>query len=100
MAFKLDVPKRVFTPPGESAHQFQTPTGGRAKIGQDGTKQFCELPFQLPVYTVAEAEALAEETVAGCKIYVSDGNAGGPTLAISNGTNWMVSSTNIAIAIA
>ena len=97
---KLDVPKRTFAQPDESSIQFQTPTGGRKRIGQEGTKQFCELPFQLPVYTVAEAEALAEETVAGCKIYVSNGNAGGPTLAISNGTNWMVSSTNIAIAIA
>ena len=97
---KLDVPKRTFTRPDESSHQFQTPDGGRKRIGQKNTKQFCQLPFQLPVYTVAEAEALAEETVAGCKIYVSDGNAGGATLAISNGTSWMVSSTNIAIAIA
>lgn len=96
---KLDVPKKVFTQPDVSAYQFQTPTGGRKRIGQSGTKQFCELPFQLPSYTVAEAEALAEETVAGCMIYCSNGHAGAPTLAISNGTNFMVASSNLAIAI-
>jgi len=95
---KLDVPKRVFTSPDVSAHQFQTPTGGRKKIGQQGTRQFCELPFQLPVYTTAEAEALAEEQVAGCMIYVSDGLAGAPTLAISDGTNWKIASSNANIS--
>jgi len=94
---KLDVPKRVFTVPDVSAHQFQTPTGGQKRIGQSGTKQFCELPFQLPSYTVLEAQALAEETVAGCMIYVSD-EVGGGCLAISNGTNFVTCHANVAIS--
>ena len=95
---KLDVPKRVFTSPDESAHQFQTPTGGRKRIGQKNTKQFCELPFQLPVYTLTAANALPEKTVAGCMIYVSNGIAGQPTLAISDGTDWKTASSNATIS--
>ena len=94
---KLDVPKRVFTQPDESAHQFQTPTGGRKKIGQKNTRQFCELPFQPPSYTVAEAQALDEETVVGCMIIVSD-EVGGACLAISDGTNFMTCHANAAIS--
>ena len=96
---KLDVPKRTFDRANVvSAIQFQTPTGGRKQIGQQGTRMFCELPFKLPVYTVAEAEALPEETVAGSMIYVSNGLAGAPTLAISDGTNWKTASTNANIS--
>ena len=95
---KLDVPKRVFDAANEvSAIQFQTPTGGRKRVGQLGTRQFCELPFTLPSYTVTEAEALAEETVAGTLIYVSN-EVGGGTLAFSNGTNFLVCSTGVAIS--
>ena len=95
---KLDVPKRVFALPGVSAHEFKTPTGGAKRIGQNGTKQFCELPFQLPVYTVTAANALPEKTVAGCMIYVSNGLAGAATLAISDGTNWKTASSNANIS--
>ena len=95
---KLDVPKRVFdAATGESAIQFQTPTGGRKRIGQKGTRQFCELPFNLPSYTAAEAAALPEKTVAGTVIFITDGNAaGGPTLAISDGTDWVAVFTSDA----
>lgn len=94
---KLDVPKRVFTQPDESSMQFQTPTGGRKRIGQKNTKQFCELPFQFPSYTVAEAEALDEVTVAGCMVFVSD-EVGGACLAISDGTNFVTCHANAAIS--
>ena len=94
---KLDVPKRVYASPSISATQFQTPTGGQKRIGQNGTRQFCELPFQLPSYTVAEAQALAEETVAGTLIHVSD-EVGGACLAYSNGTNFMAAHSNVAIS--
>lgn len=96
---KLDVPKRVFDRALDiSAIQFQTVTGGRKRIGQQGTRSFVELPFMLPSYTVAEAEALAEKTVAGSMIYVTDGLVGAPTLAISDGTNWKTASSNATIS--
>lgn len=96
---KLDVPKRVFdAATGESAIQFQTPTGGRKRIGQRGTRQFAELPFTLPSYTVTQANALPEKTVAGSMIYVTNGLAGQPTLAISDGTNWKIASSNATIS--
>lgn len=50
----------------------------------------------LPTYTVATAPAVG---VAGAIIYVSNGNAGAPTVAVSNGTNWIAAS-GIAIAAA
>lgn len=50
----------------------------------------------LPAYTVATAPAVG---AAGTIIYVSDGNAGAPTVAVSNGTNWIAAS-GIAIAAA
>lgn len=99
MSFKLDVPKRVFDPvTDKSAHQFQTVTGGRNQIGVIGTRAFVDLPFTLPSYTTAQAEALPEETVAGAMIYVTDGDAGNPTLAVSNGTNWIAVHTNATIS--
>lgn len=42
---------------------------------------------QLPAYTVATAPAAAGLT--GTIIYVSNGLAGAPTVAVSNGTNWI-----------
>lgn len=48
----------------------------------------------LPTYTVATAPSVG---VAGAIIYVSNGNAGAPTVAVSNGTNWIAAS-GIAIA--
>jgi len=96
---KLDVPKRVFDRDLDiSAIQFQTVTGGRKRIGVQGTRAFVELPFMLPSYTTAEAQALDEEQVAGAMIYVTDGHAGAPTLAISDGSNWKVASSNATIS--
>jgi hypothetical protein len=48
----------------------------------------------LPVYTVATVPA----AVAGGVIYVSDGAAGSPILAYSDGTDWLRSDTAAAIA--
>lgn len=49
---------------------------------------------KLPTYTVATVPAIA---AAGTLIYVSDGLAGAPTIAVSNGTNWM-SAAGTAVA--
>lgn len=42
---------------------------------------------QFPTYTVANAPSAA--SIAGTVIYVSNGAAGAPVLAFSNGTNWL-----------
>lgn len=42
---------------------------------------------QVPTYTVASAPSAA--SIAGTVIYVSNGAAGSPVLAFSNGTNWL-----------
>ena len=56
--------------------------------------------FIAPTYTVTTANAIptADRTI-GQVIYVSNGRAGAPTLAVYNGTNW-ISSAGIAIAAA
>lgn len=52
---------------------------------------------QLPTYTVATAPSAAGLT--GTIIYVSDGLAGAPTIAVSDGTNWKsAAGTTIAAA--
>ena len=42
----------------------------------------------LPTYTVTSANALATKP-AGKLIYVSNGLAGSPCIAVGNGTNWI-----------
>jgi len=42
---------------------------------------------RVPTYTVAGAPSAA--SIAGTVIYVSNGAAGQPVLAFSNGTNWL-----------
>jgi hypothetical protein len=52
---------------------------------------------QLPAYTVASAPAATGLT--GTTIYVSNGLAGAPCIAVSNGTNWISpAGTTIAAA--
>lgn len=54
--------------------------------------------IQLPTYTVATAPS-ASAAGAGAVIYVSNGLAGAPTVAVSNGTNWIsAAGTTIAAA--
>lgn len=42
----------------------------------------------LPAYTVTTANALATKPI-GKMIYVSNGLAGAPCIAVGNGTNWI-----------
>jgi len=51
---------------------------------------------QVPTYDVAGAPSAA--SIAGALIYVSDGAAGSPVLAFSNGTDWLRSDTRAAIS--
>jgi hypothetical protein len=53
---------------------------------------------QVPTYTVATAPSAA--SIAGSLIYVSDGAAGSPILAFSDGTDWKRSDTGATIAAA
>jgi hypothetical protein len=50
----------------------------------------------LPTFTVATAPAATDLT--GTIVFVSDGRAGLPTVAVSDGTDW-ISSAGIAIAV-
>ena len=50
----------------------------------------------LPEYTVATVPAAAGAE--GQIIYVSDGNAGSPTVAVSDGTNWLNLVAGTAVA--
>jgi hypothetical protein len=50
----------------------------------------------LPSFTVAAAPSAAG--LAGTLIYVSNGAAGQPTLAFSNGTNWLRTDTRAVIS--
>ena len=52
---------------------------------------------KLPTYTVASAPS-ASTAGAGTIIYVSNGAAGNPILAFSDGTNWKRSDTGATIA--
>lgn len=53
---------------------------------------------QVPTYTVATAPSAA--SIAGSLVYVSDGAAGSPILAFSDGTDWKRSDTGATIAAA
>lgn len=54
--------------------------------------------IQLPTYTVASAPS-ASAAGAGTVVYVSNGLAGAPTVAVSDGTDW-ISAAGTAIAAA
>lgn len=53
---------------------------------------------RVPTYTVAGAPSAA--SLAGTIIYVSNGAAGSPVLAFSNGTNWLRVDTLATISAA
>lgn len=55
--------------------------------------------IEVPTYTVAGAPS-ASSAGAGTLIYVSNGAAGSPILAFSDGTNWLRSDTGGNIAAA
>jgi len=52
--------------------------------------------IKVPTYTVATAPSAAD--IAGTVVYVSDGAAGSPILAFSDGTDWLRSDTGAAIS--
>lgn len=54
--------------------------------------------IQVPTYTVASAPAAT--SLAGTMIYVSNGAAGSPVIAFSDGTNWKRCDTLATIAAA
>ena len=54
--------------------------------------------IQLPTFTVATAPAATG--LDGTAVYVSDGAAGAPIMAFSDGTDWLRSDTGAAIAAA
>lgn len=111
---KLDVPKRWFDKVNEiSGFRFQTPTGGRKVFGLKagsfdmggdlnvtGNISAVDMaatgPVTLPTYAVAGVPDAT--TAAGQIIYVSDGAAGSPCLAVSDGTNWLRCDTLAAIS--
>lgn len=55
--------------------------------------------IKVPTYTVASAPS-ASTAGAGTVIYTSNGAAGSPILAFSDGTNWKRSDTGATIAAA
>ena len=55
--------------------------------------------IKVPTYTVASAPS-ASDAGAGTIVYVSNGAAGSPILAFSDGTNWKRSDTGATIAAA
>lgn len=54
-------------------------------VVRDGTRSFTG-PVQFPIYTVASAPSAG---AAGRVIYVANGDAGSPCLAVDNGFNWL-----------
>lgn len=51
---------------------------------------------KLKSYTVATVPPAASHT--GCMIYVTNGAAGSPCMAVSNGTNWLRCDSLAAVA--
>jgi hypothetical protein len=54
------------------------------------------LPVRLPSYTVAGLPSAASHT--GAIVYCSNGAAGSPCVAFSNGTNWLRTDNNSAVS--
>lgn len=59
------------------------------QIDVTSVRFFSNVPFKLPSYTVAQANAMPHPEE-GMLIYITDGNAGAKTLAVYDGTNWKV----------
>ena len=70
-----------FSGPVASANGFIGAVTGSVRGNVVGT-------VTLPTYTVTTANALAAKP-AGQIIYVSNGLAGAPCIAVGNGTNWI-----------
>jgi hypothetical protein len=72
------------------------PTVERGKNGSKSLQAIVDDIVQLDSFTVATAPAAAAH--ARKVIYVTDGAAGSPCLAVSNGTSWMRVLIGAAIA--
>lgn len=83
--------KTSFSGPVASANGFEGPITGDVVGNVAGS-------VTLPTYTVTSANALTPKT-AGKIIYVSNGLAGAPCIAVGNGTDW-ISPAGTAIAAA
>jgi len=70
-----------FTGPVASANGFIGSITGNVTGSVTGS-------VTLPAYTVTTANALTPKTI-GKTIYVSNGLAGNPCVAVGNGTNWI-----------
>lgn len=81
----------------KEAHAIQAERGHKASMGALLREVANPTgPVNLPTYAVAGVPAAADYS--GHIIYVSDGAAGSPILAFSDGTNWLRSDTGAAIA--
>ena len=85
------------------ASDFQIRDGSNVKLSLDasvdtnvGQFTFTAVP-RVPVHTVANAPD-ASAMQSGAVIFVSNGDAGAATLAVSNGTNWKVVSLGATIS--
>lgn len=83
--------KTSFSGPVASANGFEGAVTGNVTGDVTGA-------VTVPTYTVTTANALATKP-AGKVIYVSNGLAGSPCLAVGDGTNW-ISPAGTAIAAA
>jgi len=89
-------PLRKVSRADDSSYLRYQNSNGKKNFGLFGIRFLAEAPVQVPSYTVASAP---DATVAaGMMIFVTDGDTGDPTLAVSDGTDWIVVATNVAIA--
>lgn len=75
-----------------------TPSLPRGRTGSRSISAALEDAARLDSFTVATVPAAADYT--GCLIHVSDGAAGAPCLAYSNGANWLRVLLGAAVAAA
>jgi hypothetical protein len=73
-----------------------TPAVARGKVGSKSINAALNDVNRLESYTVATLPAAASHT--GKLVYVSNGAAGSPCLAYSNGTSWLRSLLGVAVA--
>lgn len=73
-----------------------SPSLARGKTGSRSINAALAHAVRAESYTVATVPAAASHT--GKTIYVSDGAAGSPCLAYSNGTNWLRITLGAAVA--
>lgn len=74
------------------------PKLARGKVGSRSINAALDAADVLPTYAVASVPGVAANS--GKLIYVSNGAAGSPCLAYSNGTSWLRITLGAAVAIA